>query len=113
MKHKWKHIKQVSAYLLLAVFMFALTPLSIFHNHHSETKASCASGEVKCMHKEHVKSGADNCVICALHFEKTYCHNDYYFHVFLQNKQHTPHFYELAGSYTELIGTSLRGPPLS
>ncbi|ACU02401.1 hypothetical protein Phep_0175 [Pedobacter heparinus DSM 2366] len=98
--------------LLLWVFAIALTPFSVFHNHHDD-EPQCVPHEKTCTHKIHIGSHKEECLICAAHFEKNYTTTQQYFQVYLVNKAVAQYFVTAGGFYTELIGQSLRGPPLA
>ena len=107
-----RHINQILATVMLVVFAIALTPFSIFHNHHSANTNSCNKTEVKCLHKQHFVNHSENCLVCSMHFEKTYTINHFSSLVFLKDTKVASYFFEVSGSYTKLLGTSLRGPPV-
>lgn len=58
--------------LLLGVFLFAITPFSIFHQHENQL---VQVKEDHCTHKIHVTTQKDNCLVCKAHFEKNYLLN--------------------------------------
>ena len=65
------------------------------------------------MHKFHVGSEKHNCLICSAHFEKDYYKDTLTYQVMLPVVI-IDKIYTLTGtSYTELISTSLRGPPVA
>jgi hypothetical protein len=113
LRRKVQHINRILAAVLLMVFTIALTPFNLFHHHHEAPEQKCyADGQTKCVHKEHLQNHADNCLICAAHFEKNYT-VDYAYHWFFSTERPFTRTYKLlSGSYVELIGSSLRGPPL-
>jgi len=111
LKSTIKYINQVLATAMLVVFAIALTPFSIFHNHHSQKVTSCVKGEVRCMHKQHIVNHSENCLICSMHFEKTYTITQLSSQVFLSDVFIANYFFEESSCYTQLIRTSLRGPP--
>lgn len=110
-KQQRTHIHRILAMAMLWVFFLALTPWSSFH-HHQEVKYSCEN-ETICTHKVHLSTHADQCLICSAHFEKTYILTQHFFNVYenpsiyIQNQHIEP------ALYTELISTSLRGPPIA
>ncbi|WP_069660350.1 hypothetical protein [Arcticibacter eurypsychrophilus] len=113
MKNKRSHIKQAVALFLLCVFAIALTPWSSFHHHEKEEKYCGVDGEF-CSHKVHVKNQVHSCLICSAHFIKDYCFpHELVFKVNLQCTILVRIFATSPASYTLLIGTSLRGPPLA
>ena len=94
------------------VFAIALTPFHLFHHHH-EPEQKCYDGnQAKCVHKEHLQNHADNCLICAAHFEKNYINDQARHWFFTVEKPALRTYAILAGTYVKLIGSSLRGPPL-
>jgi hypothetical protein len=106
-----RHINQILAAVMLVVFAIALTPFSIFHNHHSANAGSCTKAEVKCLHKQHFVNHSENCLVCSMHFEKTFTITHFSSQVFLKDVKFASYFFEDSACYTKLIGTSLRGPP--
>jgi len=95
---------------MLLVFSIALTPWSALHQHPEEVHHDL---EKVCTHKLHLSSHSDTCLICAAHFEKDFIHDATTFRVFLLVKPLAKINPLIGGSYTELIETSLRGPPLA
>lgn len=63
------------------------------------------------MHKVHVGTEQHNCLVCSAHFEKDYYTTAIVYQVVLPVKVMVKSYTLLSGSYTALIGTSLRGPP--
>jgi hypothetical protein len=112
LKKKHLHIHRVLSILLLWVFAIALTPFSAFHDHH-HAEPKCVAHEKACTHKVHVSNHAEECLICAAHFEKNYIATAYHFEVYLVNKPATPYYPTVSGFYTELVGLALRGPPVA
>ncbi|WP_131551340.1 hypothetical protein [Pedobacter frigiditerrae] len=94
---------------MLWVFSLAITPWSALH-HHAEVATS--SVEKNCTHKVHVKTNADTCLICKAHFEKNYTISSATFITYLNSKLMSKNIPIVTSSYTELISTSLRGPPV-
>ncbi|WP_110828699.1 hypothetical protein [Pedobacter nutrimenti] len=109
MKKRRIHIHRILSAVLLWVFAIALTPWSALH-HHDQQDVHSAREKV-CTHKLHISSHADTCLICAAHFEKDFVQSGTTFRIFL-SVQSLPKIHPLiSGSYTELIESSLRGPP--
>ena len=94
---------------MLWVFSLAITPWSALH-HHPEVASDVV--EKNCTHKVHVKTSADNCLICKAHFEKNYTISSASFITYLNSKLLTKNMPIVISSYTALISTSLRGPPV-
>ncbi len=69
MKNKRENMIKLFTRLLLGVFLFAITPFSIFHQHESR---SVQVAEEHCTHKIHVTTQKDNCLVCKAHFEKAF-----------------------------------------
>jgi hypothetical protein len=111
LKTKRLHINRILAALLLCVFAIALTPWSSLHHHEEEEVAHCINDGRLCMHKVHIGSAQHNCLICAAHFEKDYQVAANHHLQILPVQNLVKGFSLLSGSYTELISTSLRGPP--
>ncbi|WP_143166819.1 hypothetical protein [Pedobacter caeni] len=111
MKKSRQHINQILSIALLWVFAIALTPFSALHHHDDEPR--CLKHEKTCSHKLHVRSHTDTCLVCAAHFEKNYLHEYTHFQVYLEIGPVSELYAILTGSYTELIGSSLRGPPIA
>ena len=63
------------------------------------------------MHKVHVGTEQHNCLVCSAHFEKDYYTSSIAYQVVLPVTVAIKHYTLLSGTYTALIGTSLRGPP--
>ena len=105
------HIAKYLAVFLLMVFAMATAPLNLLHHH--EAKTRCLKGELRCMHKEHLQNQSENCLICTFHFEKTFSTQEFFTPFFSGEKFPRTPFTELGCSYTDLIGSSLRGPPVS
>lgn len=111
LKRRIRYINQLLAAMLLVVFAIELTPFSTFHDHHSQSSNKCSKGEVKCMHKQHIVTHSENCLICSMHFEKTYTLHQFSLQVFLKEGKVADYAFEDKTCYTRLIRTSLRGPP--
>lgn len=94
---------------MLWVFSLAITPWSALH-HHAEVAAN--SVEKNCTHKVHVKTNSDTCLICKAHFEKNYTITKGTFITYLGSKLMAQNNPIVTSSYSELISTSLRGPPV-
>jgi len=109
LKKKRQHIERVLTLLMLWVFSLAITPWSALHNH-EEVHAVVA--EKNCTHKFHVKTQQDTCLICKAHFEKNYTLTATTFSTHLDSKLSPQPYSIVTGTYTELIATSLRGPPV-
>lgn len=93
---------------MLWVFSIAITPWGALH-HHEEVVPVAA--EKHCTHKMHIKTQQENCLICAAHFEKNYTASTHSYMTYLYGKPMVKNNLLVIGSYTELIATSLRGPP--
>ena len=107
LKKKASHIKRILTLAMLCVFSIAITPWSSLH-HHEQVVTKV---EKKCTHKLHVKADQDHCLICKAHFEKNYTvsissHATYLTSQLLEKIRPI-----VTSSYSELISTSLRGPP--
>lgn len=93
---------------MLWVFSLAITPWGALH-HHEEVTTSVV--EKNCTHKLHLKTEKDTCLICKAHFEKNYTFSTISFVTYLTSIALINDVPVVASSYTELISTSLRGPP--
>jgi len=112
LRNKRQHINRIIGFFLLCVFSIALTPWSSLHHH--EEEENCVEYGKVCMHKVHVSKQAHNCLICSAHFEKDYHTDPALYRVILQSKAADKRkSIEISAAYTTLIGSSLRGPPLS
>ncbi|RQO72410.1 hypothetical protein DBR43_14535 [Pedobacter sp. KBW06] len=111
MKKSQQHINRIISIALLWVFAIALTPFGALH-HHDEAP-QCLKNEKTCTHKLHVSNHTETCLVCAAHFEKNYLHEYTHFQVFLEIRTLSKYYALVSGSYTELIGSSLRGPPVA
>jgi hypothetical protein len=107
LKKKASHIKRILTLAMLWVFSLAITPWSSFHNHEKVATAV----EKNCTHKLHVKAEQDHCLICKVHFEKNYIVSVSSFVTYLASNLLERNNPILISSYSELISTSLRGPP--
>ncbi|WP_199117128.1 hypothetical protein [Pedobacter sp. ASV28] len=106
-KKKYRFLKQLFAIVMLGVFSLAITPWNALH-HHEDTPPVV---EKNCTHKVHVKTETENCLICKAHFEKNFT-ADFYTYLVHLNSKLVESIFPLVGSlFTELITTSLRGPP--
>lgn len=92
---------------MLWVFSLAITPWSSLHHH----KEIATTVEKNCMHKLHVKAEQDNCLICKAHFEKNYTVSVSSNVTYLTSQLLEKNSPIVTSSYSELISTSLRGPP--
>lgn len=114
LRKKALHIQKVISVVLLMVFAIALTPFSVLH-HHEEAPAcseDTSLSHVKaCGHKFHVTTHEDHCLVCEAHFEKNYTTAATHFDVYLVYKPVAKYDRTTSASYTQLIGTALRGPP--
>ena len=108
LKKKRIHIQRILTIAMLWVFSLAITPWSALH-HHEEVAVTAV--EKHCMHKVHIKTQQETCLICAAHFEKNYTATKYTYTTYLIGKRITAHNAIVKGSYTALISTALRGPP--
>ena len=103
------HIQRILTLAMLWVFSLAITPWSSFHNHHEVA----TTVEKNCTHKLHVKAEQDHCLICKAHFEKNYTISVSTHVTYLTSKLLERSCANVTSSYSELISTTLRGPPLS
>lgn len=94
------------------VFAIALTPWSSLH-HHEEMSDYCAKDGKECLHKFHIGSERHNCLICSAHFEKDYYTTAVAYQATLESKSVVKNYALISASYTALISTSLRGPPIA
>lgn len=92
---------------MLWVFSLAITPWSSFHHHQNVV----TTVEKNCTHKLHVKAEQDHCLICKAHFEKNYTVSVSSHSTYLTSQLLEKNSPIVASSYSELISTSLRGPP--
>jgi len=108
MQAKKQHFfKQAFALVILAIFSLAITPWSALHHHEQEITVV----EKNCTHKVHVKTSAEDCLICKAHFEKNYVSALHDYVVYLKANL-VEHIFPLVGnSFTEIIASCLRGPP--
>ncbi|WP_196859442.1 hypothetical protein [Pedobacter sp. CAN_A7] len=109
MYSKNKHISRCLSVLLLLVFTIALTPWNALHHHpevvvHQEVEKSCT-------HELHLSSHVDSCLVCEAHFVKDFVNSTATFQVFISTTSCLIVNPSLRSSYTELVHTSLRGPP--
>lgn len=92
---------------MLWVFAIALTPWSAFHHHQTVNEPV----EKHCTHKFHVKTSQEVCLVCSAHFEKHYILSETLYTTYLNSQLLFKSNLVLPSAYTELIFTSLRGPP--
>ena len=111
LKKKNLHINKFLSFLLLGVFFIALTPWSSLH-HHEEVEYTCKNEPV-CGHKLHISTHAEQCLVCAAHFEKNFTYAEQATYFCLTNVVFLKDYPVTVNAYTALISTSLRGPPLS
>lgn len=104
---KSNFIKQLLAVIILAIFSLAITPWSILHHHEEVVVAH----EKNCTHNVHVKTSEEHCLVCKVHFEKNYSTDLYTYLLHLPQELIKRIFPLLDSSFTEVIATSLRGPP--
>jgi hypothetical protein len=109
---KHLHIQQAFAVLMLLVFAIALIPWSTLH-HHEEQQNDCAKYGKMCMHKTHVGNESHNCLICSAHFEKDYLNRTHPLEMKSRSVAIIKTYVLITASYTALISTSLRGPPVA
>jgi len=110
LRKKSLHINRFLSFVLLWVFFIALTPWAALH-HHAEVNLTC-SNEPVCKHKVHIGTHQEQCLVCAAHFEKNFTQTYHYFHLFFNDSPYVYSQPETGGSYTQLIATALRGPPV-
>ncbi|WP_316837496.1 hypothetical protein [Pedobacter nutrimenti] len=110
MRKQRQHINRILSVLMLMVFSIALTPWSALHDHEDEVHLT---QEKNCTHKLHISSHSETCLICAAHFEKDFVATTSHFQVFLTLKSLSKTDPLISSSYTELIDSSLRGPPVA
>jgi hypothetical protein len=108
-KHQQNIRKYFSAFMLFT-FAIALTPWSVLH-HHQEIPVS--KKEVNCHHLTHVQAHSDTCLVCSASFEKDYVQTHQVYRIFLSATIFSRKEPVLKSSYTQLLSTSLRGPPLA
>ncbi|MBC7419026.1 MAG: hypothetical protein H7325_12850 [Pedobacter sp.] len=94
---------------MLAVFAIALTPWSVLHHHQVVPEPP---KEAHCTHLSHVQAHAADCLICKANFTKHYTSTHHIYKIFLSVKIFCPAEPVFPSSYTKLIQTSLRGPPV-
>jgi hypothetical protein len=105
------HIKKLLSFGLLLTFFIALTPWSALH-HHEEINYSCKNEPV-CKHKLHISSHEAQCLICAAHFEKNYTYTYHFIHISSSDAIYLYTQPVARCLYSQLIATSLRGPPVA
>ena len=104
-------MKQMLATAMLWVFFLALTPWTSLH-HHQEITYTCEN-ETICTHKMHISTHADQCLVCSAHFEKTYVMSHTFFDFYQSPGIYIKNQPVESALYSELISTSLRGPPVA
>lgn len=109
LKRKRLHIQRFLTLLLLGVFTMAITPWGALHHHENQ---AVSKADENCTHKFHIKTQQENCLICAAHFEKNYISPAIAYTIFLQSEAIVKLIPQIGNSFTELISTSLRGPPV-
>jgi hypothetical protein len=109
LKKKRLHIQRILTLVMLWVFSLAITPWSALH-HHEDVTVSVV--EKNCTHKLHLKTEKNNCLICKAHFEKNYTVFVSSHITYLTSKLLAKNNPITTGSYSELIFTALRGPPV-
>lgn len=92
---------------MLWVFSLASTPWNSLHHH----KEEATTVEKHCTHKLHLKAEQDHCLICKAHFEKNYTVSVSSYVTYLTSQLLEKNSPIVTSSYSELISTSLRGPP--
>lgn len=95
---------------MLIVFAVALTPWSVIHHHQP---APVIQKEANCKHVSHIQTHGDTCLICNASFEKNYVQVHQIYRVFLCAKVLLKKELAVKSIYTELLRTSLRGPPVA
>lgn len=110
LKKKNPYIIKALSVFILVVFAIALTPWSTFHHHEEQPTIKA---EKHCTHDVHVKAQNETCLVCSAHFEKNYVSTHTLYKVFLSVKLFSRSNAILKRSFTDIIGTSLRGPPLA
>lgn len=95
------------AMAILAIFSLAIIPWASLHSHEEVTHIA----EENCTHKVHVKKADEHCLICKAHFEKNYTKTSVSFVVFFKEYVLDKVVIILGQTFTQLISTSLRGPP--
>ena len=94
---------------MLAVFAIALTPWAAIHHHKVIPNPV---KETHCTHLSHVQAHAADCLICKANFTNHYIASHNIYKVFLSVAIFCQAEAFLPSFYTELIQTSLRGPPV-
>lgn len=112
LRKKRLHMHRAFAVFMLLVFAIALTPWSTLH-HHEEEQTGCVKYAKMCMHRAHIGNQTHNCLVCSAHFEKDYLTVTHSFEMKSHRVAMIKTYVLLQASYTELIGTSLRGPPVA
>lgn len=108
MQAKKRHfLKQFFAALMLGVFALAVTPWGALHHHEESTVVK----EKHCTHTVHVKTSTETCLICKAHFEKNFTTAFHRYIVYLKSNFLEIPIPSVAGAFTEIIASCLRGPP--
>jgi hypothetical protein len=108
---KRKFIGRWLSELMLVVFSIALTPWNALH-HHPEVTAY-QNVEKSCVHRLHLTTHVERCLVCEAHFDKDFINVTATLQVFISSTTHIETLPILGSVYAELIHTSLRGPPVA
>ncbi len=103
------HIAKYISILLLGIFTIGITPWEAFHGHNLDNEIVLS--ERDCLHNGHVQAKPVKCIVCVSHFDKVFVLTTPVFEFFADE---TPVSYSInksADTFTDLIATSLRGPP--
>lgn len=93
------------------VFSIAVTPWNALHHHTEVTVHSKV--EKSCTHELHLSSHVEHCLVCEAHFVKDFVNITTTLQVFLYSTTRLEASPSLGNSYSELVQTSLRGPPVA
>lgn len=104
------HIARILAIFLLGVFTLGITPWEAMHKHGVE---NVIVSEEVCLHNGHVQAKPVKCIVCVKHFDTVYTSFIPTFEVFLEDAKVFYTSQVASMQFTELISTSLRGPPVA
>jgi len=99
--------------LLLLCFSVTILPLDFFHNHSKTVVCSESEKTGTCHHRFHLSEKSSYCWLCAIHYDKVFTKDNAGFSFVCKTDLPVLPEGRTSSYSTELVLSTLRGPPLS